>query len=117
MKYYLFVCQHNVIRSKFGAEFFSGYLDGKKIKAKVDSAGLGIISYFFGKKVSKNKLKDVNRIFVMESYMKDYLINKFKIDKKKIVVLKIKDNYGFLRRKNIDELTKKFERVKWRNYL
>ena len=44
MKNYLFICQHNFIRSRYGAEFFRGFLKGKKREGKVYSAGLGLIA-------------------------------------------------------------------------
>ena len=117
MKRYLFVCQHNFTRSKYGAEFFRGYLIGKKVNAKVKSAGIGFSSYFFGKRISKRILRIIDWVFVMEKDMKNYLIEKFNFDKKKIVILNIEDKYGFLRIKNIEELDKKFRKVNWGDYL
>lgn len=117
MKKYLFVCQHNFTRSKFGAEFFRGYLNGKKINAKVRSVGLGFSSNFFGNRVCRESLNGVDWVFVMENYMKDYLFEKFGVDKKKIVVIGIKDEYGFMKKKNILELDRALRRVKWERYL
>ncbi len=114
---YLFVCQHNFTRSRYGAEFLSGFLDGRGISAQIDSAGLGIASYFLGKRINHKFLKDVDIVFVMENYMKDYLECRFCFDKSKIVVLNIKDDYGFLKRKSIKELDKLLRRVKWQKYL
>jgi len=117
MKNYLFVCQHNFTRSKYGAEFFRGYLKGKKKQGKVYSAGLGGISIFVGRKVNKKLLKKMDWVFVMEKYMKDYLVRKFGLDKNKIVVLNIEDNYGFLRRKTVDDLDTVFEKIDWKKFL
>jgi predicted protein tyrosine phosphatase len=117
MKKYLFVCQHNFTRSKFGAEFFRGYLKGKGIKSKVKSAGIGPSSYILGRRINKRILKNKDWIFVREVWMKKYLVKNFKIDKNKIVVLNIEDKYGFLRKKNIDELDKKFKKIDWSKYL
>ncbi len=117
LKKYLFICQHNFTRSRYGAEFFRGYLKGKKREGRVYSAGLGWISFFLGKRVNKKLLKKVDWIFVMEKYMKDYLIGKFKLDEDKIVVLNIDDFYGFLRRKTVDDLDKILEKIKWNNFL
>lgn len=114
---YLFVCQHNFTRSKYGAEFLSGFFKGKKIYAKIDSAGIGISSYFLGKRISKKILKNVNIVFVMEGYMKTYIIDKFCFDKSKIIVLNIKDDYGFLKRKSIKELNKILMKINWEKYL
>jgi len=117
MKNYLFVCRHNFTRSKFITEFFRGFLEGKKIEARVYSAGIGFVSSFFGKRVNKRFLKKMSLIFVMEGYMKEQLIQKFELDKQKIIVLRIKDEYGFLKKKNIDDLDKIFERIKWEKWL
>jgi len=114
---YLFVCQHNFTRSKYGAEFLSGFLEGKKIEAQIDSAGLGIASYFLGKRINSKILNNVNKVFVMEDYMKDYLMNKFKFDQSKIIILNIKDNYGFLKKKSIKELDKLLRKARWERYL
>jgi len=116
MKSYLFVCQHNFTRSKFGADFFRGYLRGKGIAAKVRSAGVGFISNFLGNRVDK-KVKGFDYIFVMEDYMKEYLINKFNVNKTRITVLGIKDEYGLFRKKSMDSLEKFFEKIKWEKYL
>lgn len=117
MKDYLFICQHNFTRSKFGAEFFRGYLKGKKIKSKVKSAGIGFGSYFLGRKVNKRILKNKFWVFVMESYMKDFLIKKFNVNKNKIVVLNIEDDYGFFHKRTIEELDKEFKKINWEKYL
>ena len=91
MKRYIFICKHNFTRSKFGAEFFRGYLLAKNKESKVISRGLGFLSYFIGRKLRKKDLKDANFVFVMERYMKDKLFEKFNFDKNKIIVLNIKD--------------------------
>lgn len=114
---YLFICQHNFTRSKYCAEFLSGFLDGRNISAQIDSAGLGIASYFLGKRINSKLLKDADIVFVMENYMKDYLLSQFNFDRKKIVVLNIKDDYGFLKRESINELDKLLRRIKWKKYL
>lgn len=117
MKKYLFVCKHNFTRSKFGAEFFRGYLLAKNKEVKVISRGLGFSSYFFGRKLRRKDLKDTDFIFVMENYMKDKIFEKFNFDKKKIIVLNIKDEYGFGKIKNIEDLDKKFKKINWKKYL
>jgi protein-tyrosine-phosphatase len=117
MKKYLFICQHNFIRSRYGAEFFRGFLKGENKEGKVYSAGLGIISIFLGRRVSKKLLIKMDWIFVMENYMKEELIRKFKIDEKKIVVLNIKDIYGPGKSKDVDELDKLLESKNFGKYL
>lgn len=117
MKNYLFICQHNFIRSRYGAEFFRGFLKGKKKEGNVSSAGLGLIAMILGKKVNKRMLNKMDWIFVMEDYMRDYLIKKFNVNKKKIVVLNIKDIYGFFTRKNVDQLDKILETKAFGKYL
>ena len=117
MKRYLFICQHNFSRSKYSAKFFQTYLKGVKKSGKVYSAGLGFISHFLGKRVNKKMVKKMDRVFVMERYMKDYLIKNFSVDKKKIVVLNIKDVYGFLRKKPIGNLDKILRKFNWKKYL
>jgi len=116
-KKYLFVCEHNFTRSRHGAEFFEGYLDGKGINARVDSAGIDFISFFIGKRVNKRILRNVDRIFVMEEYMKKYIINKSGFDGRKIVVLGIKDIYGMFGKKNIEKLDEIFKKIDWKKYL
>jgi predicted protein tyrosine phosphatase len=117
MKNYLFVCQHNFTRSRYGAEFFRGFLKGKKKDAKVYSAGIGLVSFFTGRRVNREMLKIMDLIFVMEDYMKDSLIDKFRINKNKIVVLNIEDKYGFLKRRSLDDLDKIFESKNFERYL
>jgi predicted protein tyrosine phosphatase len=117
MKKYLFICQHNFIRSRYGAEFFRGFLKGENKEGKVYSAGLGWSSLFFGRRVSKRLLGKMNWIFVMENYMKEKLIRKFKIDEKKIVVLNIKDIYGPGKSKDVDDLDKLLENKNFERYL
>jgi predicted protein tyrosine phosphatase len=117
MKNYLFICQHNFTRSIYGAEFFRGFLEGKKIQAKVDSAGIGLISFFLGKRVNKKILRNQYKIFVMEDYMKDYLVRKFNLDSTRIVVLDIYDDYGLFKKKDLNKLDKLFRKIKWENYL
>lgn len=92
-------------------------MKGKKKEAKVYSAGIGIISIFLGRRVSKRLLSKMDWIFVMEEYMKKYLINKFKINKRKIIVLNIKDIYGPGRNKNVDDLDKLLENKNFGKYL
>ncbi|MBT3690884.1 hypothetical protein HOD29_01245 [archaeon] len=114
---YLFICQHNFTRSKFGASFFRGFLEGKGIKAKVGSAGIGFVSYFLGRRVNRKIIQRVDWIFVMEGYMKDYFVENFGVDSKKIVVLNIKDEYGFFKRKSIKSLNEIFGKINWEKYL
>ena len=117
MKRYLFVCQHNFIRSRYGAEFLRGVLKGEKKEGKVYSAGLGIISLFLGRRVNKRFLSKMDWIFVMEKYMKEHLIRKFKTDEKKIVVLNIKDIYGPGKSKDVDDLDRVLESKNFEKYL
>ena len=117
MKYYLFICQHNFIRSRYGAEFLRGVLKGEKKEGKVYSAGIGLISMFLGRRINKRLLTKMDWIFVMEKYMKDYLIDKFNIDEKKIVVLNIKDIYGPGKSKDVDDLDKLLENKNFEKYL
>lgn len=49
--------------------------------------------------------------------MRDYLIEHFGVERKKIIVLNIPDKYGFLRLKNIEDLDKRLERFQWKKYL
>lgn len=113
MKEYLFICQHNFTRSKFGAEFLRGYLRGRKIDAKVRSAGMGFLSYFLGKKINKRILNRADKIFVMEKYMEKFLKENFSVEKTKIINLNIKDEYGFLRRKSVDQLDSVLQKINW----
>jgi predicted protein tyrosine phosphatase len=99
------------------AEFFRGFLRGENIEGKVYSAGLGFISIFFGRRVSSRLLRKMDWIFVMEPYMKDELIRKFKTDEKKIVVLNIKDIYGPGKSKDVDDLDKLLENKNFCRYL
>jgi protein-tyrosine-phosphatase len=117
MKNYLFICQHNFIRSRYGAEFLRGFLKGEKTEGKVYSAGLGFISIFFGRRVSKRLLHKMDWIFVMEKYMKEELIRKFKFEDKKIVVLNIKDIYGPGKSKDVDDLDKLLESKNFEKYM
>lgn len=117
VKKYLFICQHNFTRSKYGAEFFRGYLKGKKKKGEVSSAGIGFVSYFTGRRVNKKILKENDVIFVMEKYMEDYLVKEFKTDKNKIIVLGIKDNYGYFEKGSFDDLDKVFQRINWEKFI
>ena len=117
MNKYIFICKHNFTRSKFGAEFFRGYLRGKKIKGKVYSAGIGFGSIFLGKRINKKYLIGTDYIFVMEKYMKDHIIKKFNFDSKKIIVLNILDDYGLFEKKSIRDLDKKFRKINWNKYL
>lgn len=114
---YLFVCQHNFTRSKHGAEFFEGYLKGKNLNGVVDSAGIGLISFLIGKRINKEFIKKFDLIFVMEKYMKDFIMEKFNIKPENIVVLGIADVYGFMRRKSVSDLDRVFEGVDWEKYL
>lgn len=117
MKKYVFICEHNFTRSKYGAEFFNGFLEGKNKKAKVESAGLGFLSIFLGRRINKKILSGSDFVFVMERWMKNYLVEKFNFNSSKIVVLGIKDEYGFLRSKNILDLDKKLKQINWSRYL
>jgi predicted protein tyrosine phosphatase len=117
MKKYLFICQHNLIRSRYGAEFFRGFLKGRKKEGIVSSAGIGVSSIFLGRRVNKRILAKTDWIFVMEKYMQEYLIKKFNFNKNKIVVLNIKDIYGFLKPKTVDDLDKILETKNFVRYL
>jgi predicted protein tyrosine phosphatase len=117
MKKYIFICQHNFIRSRYGAEFFRGILKGENKEGKVYSAGLGVISVFFGRRVTKRLLYKMNWIFVMEKYMKEELIKRFKVDGNKIIVLNIKDIYGPGKSKDVDDLDKILENKNFEKYM
>jgi protein-tyrosine-phosphatase len=117
MKKYLFICQHNFIRSRYGAEFFRGFLKGENREGKVYSAGLGFISIFLGRRVSKRLLTKMDWIFVMEKYMKENLMRKFNTEGKKIVILNIKDIYGPGKSKDVDDLDKLLENKNFGKYL
>jgi len=117
MKKYIFICQHNFIRSRYGAEFFRGFLKGENKEGKVYSAGLGLVSILFGRRVNRRLLHKMDWIFVMEKYMKDELLNKFKIDEKKIVVLNIKDIYGPGKSKDVDDFDKLLENKNFGKYV
>ena len=117
MKHYLFVCKHNFTRSKYCAVFFKGYLKGKGIRAKVFSAGTSFSSYFLGKRLNKKFVKKFDLFFVMECWMKEEIIKKFGVCSNKIVILGIKDIYGFLRKKSIDDLDKLLGSFNWEKYL
>lgn len=117
MKKYIFICQHNFTRSKYAAEFFRGFLKGKKKRGKVYSAGLGLSSLILGRRVKKKLLEKMDFIFVMEKYMKDYLVDKYNLCSEKIIVLNIKDIYGPFKLKNIDDLDKLLENKIFERYL
>jgi predicted protein tyrosine phosphatase len=117
MKKYLFICKNNLTRSKFGAEFLRGYLLAKGINAEVFSRGILFISYLFGRKLRAKDLVGINKIFVMEDYMKEYILKKYKVDNKKIIILEIKDLYGSPFKKSVKELDKHFEKINWDRYL
>jgi predicted protein tyrosine phosphatase len=111
------VCRHNFTRSRFGAEFLRGYLNAKKIKADVISRGVGWSSNFIGKRIKKEDLKGMTRIFVMEDYMKDWIVDTFGFDAKKIIVFNIPDDYGFWKKLKVRELDKLFQKIDWKKYL
>ena len=117
MKKYIFICQHNFIRSRYGAEFFRGFLKGENKEGKVYSAGLGLVSILFGRRVNRRLLHKMDWIFVMEKYMKDEIIKKFKTDEKKIVVLNIKDIYGPGKSKDVDDFDKLLENKNFVKYI
>lgn len=116
-KKYLFICKHNFTRSKYGAEFFRGFLKGKGVKAKVESAGLGFSSFFLGRKLNPKILKNSDVVFVMESWMKYKIVSKFNFDSKKIFVLNIKDVYGIFRCKSLLDLDSRFRKIDWKKYI
>ncbi len=119
MRNCLFVCKHNFTRSKYSAEFFRGYLEGKKLgkKIKIYSAGIGFTSIFLGKRLNHKLISKIDFIFVMEKYMKNLIVKKFDFDKNKIIVLNIKDKYGFLRRNTIEDLDKILRKIDWGKYI
>lgn len=119
MKKYLFVCRHNHKRSRYGEEVFSNFLNNNRLTGEVASAGIGWTAFFFGRKIKKKMLKDITKIFVMEEYMKDYIVDKFGVSPDKIVVLNIPDDYGFtfLKKYSIDDLKKRLERINWKKYI
>ena len=53
----------------------------------------------------------------MEKYMKDLLIKKFKVDKNKIFVLNIKDDYGYFEKGSFEDLDRIFKRINWDRFL
>ena len=118
-KKYLFVCRHNFTRSRYGAEYFLGFLKARGIDARVISAGVGWTSIFFGHRVTKKRLRGVDKIFVMEKYMKDWIFKRFDFDKKNIIVLNIPDEYGIFgfMRYTIEDLNKRFGKVNWKRYI
>ncbi len=116
-KRYLFLCKHNFTRSRYAEDFLRGYLDAKNVKAIISSAGVGWLSVFLGRRINKNILKNVDVVFVMEKYMKNYLVKNFEFARKKIIVMNIKDEYGFLRRKSYLALEKRFEKFDWKKYI
>jgi predicted protein tyrosine phosphatase len=114
---YIFVCRHNFTRSRFGAEFLRGYLNSKKREFEVISRGVGWTSIFLGKKLSKEDLIGVRKIFVMEGYMKDWILKRFGGNPDKIVVLNIPDKYGFLKKRKVVDLDRIFQNFDWEKYL
>ncbi|MDA3836494.1 MAG: hypothetical protein PF542_02625 [Nanoarchaeota archaeon] len=116
-KKYIFVCQHNFTRSRFGAEFMRGYLKGLGRKATVISRGVGVSSAFLGRRISRKDLNGVTCVFVMEEYMKKDIVDKFDFDSKKVVVLNIPDDYAFFKKKKIVELDRIFQKMEWEKYL
>lgn len=116
---YLFVCKHNFARSKYGEKFLRKYLKENNIEGRVFSAGVGWSSILLGRRVSRKILNGVFRIFVMEDYMKDWIVEKFGVDKRKIVVLNIPDDYGvlFLKKYKLEDLEKIMKKVNWKKYI
>lgn len=55
-------------------------------------------------------------IFVMEKYMKDEIIKKFKTNGKNIIVLNIRDIYGPGKSKDVDDMDKLLENKNFMKY-
>lgn len=92
MKNYLFVCWQGKSRSPYAAEYFSNILKEKNIEANVISAGITPAS---PTTITKEMCIDADMIFVMEEFLQKKIINKYKINKRKIVNLNILDIYSF----------------------
>lgn len=90
MKKYLFICGKNQLRSPTAENIFSN-IEG----LQVSSAGLNDDAEY---KVSVEDLDWADIIFVMEKVQKKKLVKQFNkfLKGKKIAVLDIPDNYGYM---------------------
>ena len=87
----LFVCRANVSRSVTAETVFSQLAEVSKLELEVKSAGINAADS--GTQISKELTDSCDKIYVMEEYMKDFLIHNYKTNPNKIINLNIEDIY------------------------
>ena len=99
MPKYLFVCNQNLFRSPWAADWCSEYCRSRGVSAEVRSAGVGEELESHATRFSRDLLKWADAIFVMEGYMKTAILEDYcqlgeeekRIAEEKIVCLDIPD--------------------------
>ena len=86
----LFVCTEGMYRSVTAMEVFKKLAKKKHVKADVKSAG---IDNHVKNHITKELIHWADRIYVMEDFHKDWLIDMDKSSEQKITVLGIADVY------------------------
>lgn len=92
-KKYLFLCSMGVNRSPSAAKVGRDIMKERGLDIECEYAGLCNLNQG-DFDLSLKFLNEYDRFFVMEEEMKEILIEKYGIDKKKIHVFYIEDDYG-----------------------
>jgi predicted protein tyrosine phosphatase len=86
----LFVCTEAISRSPTAARIFSELAKKKKVKVSVKYAG---VDNHCKNHITKQLVKWADKIYAMESFHKDWIIDMCPESEKKIIVLDIADFY------------------------
>jgi len=106
LRTYLFVCWANMQRSPTAEEVARGLLKANELKIKTKSAGLSALS---DQPINKTLTKEADLIFVMEEYMKTFIMKQYEIEPGKIINLDIPDIYERNNPRLIQILTEKLK--------
>ena len=100
---YLFVCGQNLYRSPAAEEWLVQYCKDHSFDVEVQSAGTNSLGRINGrgKQLETNQIEGADQIFVMEEYMKTFILEKYCLEgavgretvSAKIIVLDIPDKF------------------------
>lgn len=93
MQRILFICLANINRSPTAERVFREMAEKRGIEVKVSSAGIDVQDGDTENPLSEFLVKNADKIFVMEEYMKNIIVKNYNADSVKIESLEIPDIY------------------------